>query len=191
MAKKVKGFESPEPGNLPKKGADLLAKVYADCREKGNDKEKCAKIAWSVVKKAGYKEVKMKEKLDKLYQNTVGKNPEIERFKSQLKLALKEIANIKTLKHLFESYKCERIKKLVAERLAELGKKEFLEKIEESQNFEEQDGRPPKAGWEKCIDWASGWADDPSAVCGDLYFNPETWKYGERGETMRKKFWGS
>lgn len=50
----VGGYESPEPGDLPKKGADILAKVYAECRRDGGDKEKCAKIAWGAVRKAGY-----------------------------------------------------------------------------------------------------------------------------------------
>jgi hypothetical protein len=50
-AKKVKGFESPEPGNLSDKDADLLAKVYADYRSKGMSKEESAKRAWGAVNK--------------------------------------------------------------------------------------------------------------------------------------------
>lgn len=53
-AKKVRGFLSPEPGNLPEKAIDILAEVYASCREDGNNKEKCAKIAWGAVRKAGF-----------------------------------------------------------------------------------------------------------------------------------------
>jgi hypothetical protein len=54
-AKTVEGYESPEPGNLSKKGADILAEVYASCRKNGGDKEKCSKEAWSSVEKAGLK----------------------------------------------------------------------------------------------------------------------------------------
>lgn len=50
-AKKVDGYESPEPGNLPKEKADVLAKTYASCRKDNKDKTKCAKIAWSQAKK--------------------------------------------------------------------------------------------------------------------------------------------
>lgn len=53
-AKTVEGHESPEPGDLPKAGADILARVYAEQRKKGNDKEKSAKIAWGAVHNAGY-----------------------------------------------------------------------------------------------------------------------------------------
>jgi cation transport regulator ChaB len=52
--KKVRGFLSPEPGDLPKKAINILAEVYASCRENGEDKEKCAKIAWGAVRKAGF-----------------------------------------------------------------------------------------------------------------------------------------
>lgn len=52
---KIKGgYESPEPGDLPEKGADILASVYASCRRDGGDKEKCAKIAWGAVRRAGF-----------------------------------------------------------------------------------------------------------------------------------------
>jgi N-dimethylarginine dimethylaminohydrolase len=54
-AQTVEGYVSPEPGDLPKEGADLLAKVYAKCRADGGDKEKCSKIAWSATRNAGYK----------------------------------------------------------------------------------------------------------------------------------------
>jgi hypothetical protein len=50
-AKKIKGFESPEPGDLSDKDADLLAKVYADYRSKGMSKEESAKRAWGTVNK--------------------------------------------------------------------------------------------------------------------------------------------
>jgi hypothetical protein len=54
----VNGFESPEAGNLGEEGKRLLAKVYAECRkgQKSADKEKCAKVAWSAVEKAGFKQ---------------------------------------------------------------------------------------------------------------------------------------
>lgn len=54
-ARTVNGYESPEPGELPEAGADLLARVYSKCRADGGDKEKCSKIAWSAVRGAGYK----------------------------------------------------------------------------------------------------------------------------------------
>jgi hypothetical protein len=53
----VGGFESPDPGELPKHKATVLAQVYADCRSKQHgsenpaDKEKCAKIAWGAVRR--------------------------------------------------------------------------------------------------------------------------------------------
>jgi hypothetical protein len=50
----VGGYESPEPDNLPEKGKEILAEVYASCRKDSGDKEKCSKIAWSAVKNAGY-----------------------------------------------------------------------------------------------------------------------------------------
>ena len=53
-ARTVSGFESPEPGDLPEKGAKILASAYASCRKDGGDKEKCAKIAWAAVRNAGY-----------------------------------------------------------------------------------------------------------------------------------------
>jgi hypothetical protein len=52
---KIKGgYESPEPGDLPEKGKEILASTYAACRKDGGDKEKCAKIAWGAVRKAGF-----------------------------------------------------------------------------------------------------------------------------------------
>jgi hypothetical protein len=50
-AKTVDGYESPEPGDLPEAGADMLANIYAARRKAGDDKEKAAKIAWSQVRK--------------------------------------------------------------------------------------------------------------------------------------------
>lgn len=49
-AKTVDGFLSPEPGDLPEAGADMLANIYAARRKAGDDKEKAAKIAWSQVR---------------------------------------------------------------------------------------------------------------------------------------------
>lgn len=57
-ARSVEGYESPEPGDLPEEGKKILASTYASCRKDGGDKEKCAKIAWSAVNKAGFKSVK-------------------------------------------------------------------------------------------------------------------------------------
>lgn len=50
-AKEVGGFESPEPGDLPKEKADLLANVYAKYRKQGMSKEEAAKRAWGAVNK--------------------------------------------------------------------------------------------------------------------------------------------
>ncbi len=44
-AKIVDGYESPEPGDLPEKGADMLADIYASRRKAGDDKETASKIA--------------------------------------------------------------------------------------------------------------------------------------------------
>jgi hypothetical protein len=55
-AKTVDGFESPEPGDLPEAGADMLANIYAERRKAGDDKEKAAKIAWSAVRQKYPKE---------------------------------------------------------------------------------------------------------------------------------------
>jgi len=54
-ARTVGGYESPEPGDLPEKGKKILAETYASCRKDGGDKEKCSKIAWGAVERAGYK----------------------------------------------------------------------------------------------------------------------------------------
>lgn len=58
-AEKGPPFEPPPSGDLPAKGKEILDKVYSDCRSKQNsdspeNKEKCAKIAWGAVKRAGY-----------------------------------------------------------------------------------------------------------------------------------------
>jgi hypothetical protein len=75
-ARKVGGFESPEPGNLPEAGKKLLARVYAECRkgQMSADKEKCAKEAWAAVHHAGYKSLdkinveKVFKSIDKLIE---------------------------------------------------------------------------------------------------------------------------
>jgi len=60
----------------------------------------------------------------------------------------------------------------------------FIEALRfEELNMKEQDSRPPKAWWNKCIAKAKGFADDPDAYCGWLYFNPEEAKPG-----MKKAF---
>lgn len=53
-------YKVPKSGRLPKKGKHILKKVYVSCRtqnpgESHKSKSKCAKIAWSAVRKAGYK----------------------------------------------------------------------------------------------------------------------------------------
>jgi hypothetical protein len=50
-ARKVKGFESPEPGNIPEKEKEILASAYAAARKKYKDKTKASKIAWGAVHK--------------------------------------------------------------------------------------------------------------------------------------------
>jgi len=49
--KTVRGYLSPEGGDISDSDLDTLANVYADCRDDSEDKDKCSKIAWSVVKK--------------------------------------------------------------------------------------------------------------------------------------------
>lgn len=51
-------YKPPPSGDLAAKGKEILRKVYTECRKDNPDdsgKEKCAKIAWGAVKKAGYK----------------------------------------------------------------------------------------------------------------------------------------
>ena len=70
----VMGFESPEPGDLSRKGADLLAKVYATCRRDGVEKDNSARIAWDAVKHAGFRPGGRKailKKLESLVQRMV------------------------------------------------------------------------------------------------------------------------
>lgn len=62
-AKTVGGYESPEPGDLPKHLADILAQVYASARKAGDDKEKAAKKAWGAVNRAQGKESYKKLKI--------------------------------------------------------------------------------------------------------------------------------
>jgi hypothetical protein len=73
-AKTVKGFESPEPGDLPKEKADLLADVYAQYRKKGMSKEEAAKRAWGAVNKQN-QEIDYKKFYDTIMQGglSVGK----------------------------------------------------------------------------------------------------------------------
>jgi len=49
----------PESGNLPEEGKKILDRVYTQCRgnhpaDDPEDEEKCSKIAWYAVKKAGF-----------------------------------------------------------------------------------------------------------------------------------------
>ena|SRR3990167_5375575 len=58
-AETVRGYESPEPGDLPEGKAKKLAEVYASCREDdpGRSKEKCSRIGWGAVKKMSFKDI--------------------------------------------------------------------------------------------------------------------------------------
>ena len=60
-AREVGGFESPEPGDLPEKGKEILARVYAKARKDGMSKERASKIAWGAVRRAGYKAIDKEE----------------------------------------------------------------------------------------------------------------------------------
>jgi len=71
-AREVGGFESPEPGDLPDKGAEILAHAYAECRKDGGDKEKCSKIAWGAVHRAGFKGGPTESKSYTFYTNGLG-----------------------------------------------------------------------------------------------------------------------
>lgn len=56
----VSSFIPPDAGTLPAEGKKILKKVYDECRSKQGgsedpkDKEKCAAIAWTAVKNAGF-----------------------------------------------------------------------------------------------------------------------------------------
>jgi hypothetical protein len=45
----------PKSGTLPKRGKQILKKVYAACRKSGMGKAQSARIAWTAVRKAGYR----------------------------------------------------------------------------------------------------------------------------------------
>jgi len=49
--KTVRGYLSPEPGDITERENEILAETYASARESGNDRETSAKIAWNAVKK--------------------------------------------------------------------------------------------------------------------------------------------
>lgn len=62
-------FEPPEAGDAPKAVKEILRKAYSSCRtswskehpddvENQRNKEYCARVAWSVVKDAGYEKNK-------------------------------------------------------------------------------------------------------------------------------------
>lgn len=55
-ARTIDGYESPEPGDIPEKEKEILARVYSEQRKKGMDKERAAKIAWGAVRQ--YRESK-------------------------------------------------------------------------------------------------------------------------------------
>jgi hypothetical protein len=65
-ARTVDGFESPEPGDIPEKGKQLLAETYAKCRKDGGEKEKCSKIAWGAVNRAGLDKAEKADNLNAL-----------------------------------------------------------------------------------------------------------------------------
>ena len=53
-------YKPPRSGTLPAKGKRILKKVYVGCRKKNRGEEpakksKCARIAWSKVRKAGFR----------------------------------------------------------------------------------------------------------------------------------------
>ena len=64
--------------------------------------------------------------------------------------------------------------------------------IKEAVRLFEQNDRPPKAGWDKCMADAKDWATDPNKVCGAIYFNPDSFKPDspEVGKALKKKYWG-
>jgi ssDNA-binding Zn-finger/Zn-ribbon topoisomerase 1 len=75
MARRVGGFESPEPGDIPEQAKKILASAYASCRkqwvkdhpadkENKANKTRCAKIAWAAVENAGYSRAKHDLKLE-------------------------------------------------------------------------------------------------------------------------------
>jgi len=103
-ARKVGGFESPEPGDLPEKGKKILAETYASARKRGMSKERASKIAWGAVRRAGFKsyvpekdtknsEVKSMEEEDekKPESEKVEVKSAIEDLKKTLTVSLKSI----------------------------------------------------------------------------------------------------
>lgn len=64
--KTVRGYLSPEPGDISEHENDILANAYASARESGKDKETSSKIAWAAVNR--YREGKktMQNKAEKV-----------------------------------------------------------------------------------------------------------------------------
>ena len=67
----------------------------------------------------------------------------------------------------------------------ETHKGDTVMKVKTMKEQAEGDGRPDKVWWKKCIDKASGFADDPEAFCGALYYDPEKFK---GGSSMKKAY---
>jgi hypothetical protein len=48
-------YKPPKSGTLPKRGKQILKKVYSKFRKAGYGKTSSARIAWAAVRRAGYK----------------------------------------------------------------------------------------------------------------------------------------
>jgi cation transport regulator ChaB len=123
------GYEPPESGDLPNKGKEILAKVYADCRSNNPDrsKEACSKIAWGAVHNAGY--IKNNDgKWVKESESEVKKQLAEEQVLSNLNIELESLRKDEKIKELEEQLLLEQT------RMQQLGERVELER----KNMKEQ-----------------------------------------------------
>jgi hypothetical protein len=119
-AREFGGFESPEPGELPEKGKEILAAAYASCRKDGGDKENCSKIAWTAVHNAGYKSA------DELVFEAVDKELEVKTMDSTDKDKEKEEETEEERKKRLEMEKEKEKEKSTGKEYAQLKELESL-----------------------------------------------------------------
>jgi len=105
------GFESPEPGDISQKAKEILASTYASCRtqwvkehpddkENKSNKQRCAQIAWSAVKKAGFKNDEL-EKFTLMEESWKSKeyiNAHLEEYGDLGALTREDIAELRILR---------------------------------------------------------------------------------------------
>lgn len=61
MPDRFGNFKTPKSGSLPEAGRRILKAVYQKEREAGLGQVRSAKIAWSAVHRAGFRELKSKK----------------------------------------------------------------------------------------------------------------------------------